>query len=497
MTNGNESKYVSLYVQNLSISKDKALEKGRELSDLMGLPFKEEIDFNLYEIERMERRAEAVIEDVIPALAPDIPNEWLSLMECDPDTLEGQDLAIYSILNGDNVFICGAGGVGKSYIIRQVVDANTVLCSFSGIAAINIGGTTCSKVFGLPQPVVLESDYRVDDKARTLFEGDVRRVVIDEISMLRADYLTLIDWKLKKIRNNDKPFGGIQMVVVGDFFQLPPVLKKEHEHAYYNVGGHKSIWAFTSDAWDFTTIELTKVFRQEDKRQANILNAIRKKTEKYKKALEVIQREAKEYDSKTQVLHLCTTNVSAKKVNDYWFNQLTSPVKTFVASVDGKFKASEIPVDEILRIREGAKVVICANHPEGNYQNGTRGTVKKITASTVLVETDNNKQVIIEKHKWTKHYYDVGHDGRLIKMEGDVFEQLPLKLGYAITFHKAQGMTLDEIAIDVGSNGCFSHGQLYVGLSRVRDLTNLSFVRYVNPSNVIVSEEVREFYEQR
>lgn len=476
---------VSLPIQNLATDKERALIKGRILSQKYKVPFIEEIDFDLNEITRREQEAlpeEDVSESPVSGSEQDF-------IEYCPDGLEGQELAIHEILAGNSVFIFGAGGVGKSHVIRQIVDESTLLCSFSGVAALNIGGTTCHKAFGLSTTVVTASDYKLESKTANLLRS-VKRIVIDEISQLRKDYFELIEWKLRKARGNDQPFGGVQMVMVGDFYQIPPVLVGNEKMPYMQAGWD-SRWAFTSSKWDFKTIELTHVWRQEDKRQANILHAIRKNTEKCAKALYVIQKESTPYDEAAQMLHLCTTNASVQRINSYWYEKLSSKEKTFTASKEGKFSPGELPVEEVVRVKEGAKVVMCANHPEGLYQNGTRGTVTRIIGDTVVVKGEHG-EFIVEPYKWSKFVYEAGSDGKLDKREKGFFKQIPIKLGWAITIHKAQGMTLDKIAIDVG-RGCFEHGQLYVALSRVRDLTNLSFVTPIRHSDVIIDKEVQEF----
>lgn len=474
----------SLFIQNLATDKERALQKGRLLSQKYDVPFTEEIDFDLNEIQRMQREEEEEhpIESPMSASEPDF-------IEYCPDGLEGQELAIHEILAGNSVFIFGAGGVGKSHVIRQIVSDDTLLCSFSGVAALNIGGTTCHKAFGLSTTIVTARDYKLESRTANTLRS-VKRIVIDEISQLRKDFFELIEWKLRKARGNEEPFGGVQMVMVGDFYQIPPVLVGNEKMPYLQAGWD-SRWAFNSNKWNFKTIELTYVWRQEDKRQANILHAIRKNTKRCVKALYVIQKEATPYDESAQMLHLCTTNASVQRINNYWYEKLSSKEKIFAASKEGKFSPGELPVDEVVRVKEGAKVVMCANHPEGLYQNGTRGTVKRIIGDTVVVREDD-REFIVEPYKWSKFVYETDSEGKLDKREKGFFKQIPVKLGWAITIHKAQGMTLDNIAIDVG-RGCFEHGQLYVALSRVRDLTNLAFVTPIRHSDVIIDKEVQDF----
>lgn len=494
----------SLYVQNLSIDKEKAVEKGEEISKELGLPFDSEIDFELNEIERRKRLGElyeTMPSDVVDHLdslgvIDDTPEEFKHILESDPNDLRGQELAIYKILNGENVFVTGGGGCGKSWIIRKVTDSNTILCAPSGIAALNIGGSTCHRIFRLPTTVVTEEDYRLDSATRQVLNAkNLKRIVIDEVSMLRADYLSLIDWKLKQARNNNLPFGGIQMVVVGDFYQIPPIVSNYDKEQYYQEEGHSSRFCFSSDSWNFEKVELRKVFRQSDKRQINILKSIRRKDKNHKHALDIIQKEATPHDKTNSSINLCVFNRDVDNINNYWFKQLKTPSKTFFANYSGKWSESEKPVTTRLELKVGAKVVICANHPEGAYQNGMMGTVKSMNNYGIVVTKDSDQQdVIVEEHKWERVKYNKGSEG-VKKTVDATYQQYPLKLGWAVSIHKSQGMTLEAATINVG-RGCFEHGQLYVALSRVKDLRNLSFVNYVSPNNIIVQKEVQEFYEQ-
>lgn len=410
-----------------------------------------------------------------------------------------QQEAIRQIREGKNLFLTGSGGVGKSWVIDQVTDENTLLCAPSGIAALNIGGITCHRAFGLPLGIPVEKDYFPSKKVQDLFYGDaVKRIIVDEVGMLRTDYLVLMNRKLQHIKRNTKPFGGIQVVPVGDFYQIEPILKNSEKEFF----DFESKFCFSSKLWDFPTIELTEVKRQSDKRQILMLNSIRRKDRFFKRALEYIQKECKPYEPTEDTLHLCSYNRDADVINERYYNRISGEEKTYVASFPSNW-GNDRPVDEVLKLKVGVRVLICQNCIDGGYVNGERGVVLGFGTDPerkpyVIVEKTNGDVVNVFQGQWEKHSYKkekrLGGDGEILVKNVDAnYLQIPLKYGWAVSVHKSQGMTLDDVAIDVGS-GCFSHGQAYVALSRIRDLRNLSFVNPMLPEDIIVRPEVKRFY---
>jgi ATP-dependent DNA helicase PIF1 len=402
---------------------------------------------------------------------------------------KGQQAAYDAVLRGENVFITGSGGNGKSYLTRALTDDHTVVCAPTGVAALNVEGTTCHKLFGLPIGLVEAKDWHIIPKSMsTLFKDDlIKRIIISEVGMVRADILTLIDKRLQKVKKNDKPFGGIQMIVEGDFFQLEPIVSASEYKDYYST--YTSNFCFVSSSWNFKVYELTEPQRHANPEQYAILNKLRVgKT----KVIDEIMELAEDYDDVEDTIHLCSYKKDADSINSLWYAKIKAPETQYNAFIEGNFKSGDAPVGEVVKIKEGAKVLVCANDIWGEYVNGDRGVVKRVFPNSVLVELVDGREVQIQRFTWTAYEY-VEEDGKLVKEVVGRYNQIPLLLGWAVSIHKAQGLTLDRAAIDIGK-GCFAHGQLYVAISRVRDLTKLSFVSPISKSDVIVKKEVKEFY---
>ena len=406
-----------------------------------------------------------------------------------------QELALQKVGEGKNVFITGGGGRGKSYLIHRIKDTysgEVVVCAPSGSAALLVGGMTAHKMFGLPVELIEDGDEQKYGKTMvSLFSNNVvKKIIIDEVSMLRVDYFTLIDKKLRSIKNKDVPFGGLQIIVVGDFYQLDPVLGFREKEVFNEQ--YDSTFAFTSESWNFETVNLDVNHRQVNKRQIALLDSIRVKDKNYRKAIDILNSESKEYDPTEDVVHLCCYKKDADQVNRYWYKKLNTPEKVYEASIEGAFGKSEYPVNKKLRLKIGARVMVKVNDPYGKYVNGDVGTVESMKDNCVTVMLKSGSRIYLSPTVWEKKSY-ANKMGRISDTTDASFTQIPLKLAYGNTVHSAQGCTLDDVVIDFGM-GCFSAGQAYVALSRVKNLSNLSFVDKIHYSDVICSKEVKDFY---
>ena len=285
-----------------------------------------------------------------------------------------QEIALEKIKAGGNVCVLGKSGTGKSTLIREITDESTIVVAPTGIAALNVTGGTMHSVFGLPLGVVLPQDkFKIQGKFKELFSSNViKRIILDEISLCRADYLDLINDKLQVIKGNDKPFGDLQMITFGDFHQIEPIVSWRDEELFYKT--YDSPFAFSAKAWNFNVVELTKIYRQSDERQKRMLNSISIKDKHHKLALQRIQDESLIDEDCEDAINLCCYKKDAKKINDTRLKQLQTRERVYKASMEGKdLEWKDAPVDKELKLKIGARVMIASNDPLGNYANGQIG----------------------------------------------------------------------------------------------------------------------------
>jgi ATP-dependent DNA helicase PIF1 len=269
---------------------------------------------------------------------------------------KGQQAAYDAVLRGENVFITGSGGNGKSYLTRALTDDSTVVCAPTGIAALNVEGVTCHKMFGLPIGLVEAKDFHITPRSMSLLFTDnlIKRIIISEIGMVRADVLTLIDKRLQKVRRNSLPFGGIQMVVEGDFFQLESIVSSAETQQYYSE--YSSNFCFVSPAWNFKTYELNEPQRHANPEHYLLLNELRVgKT----KAIDKIVAMAQDYDDVEDTIHLCAYKKDADAVNSLWYAKIKSPETQYTAYIEGNFKPNDAPVGDLVKLKGRQGAYLC------------------------------------------------------------------------------------------------------------------------------------------
>ena len=437
-----------------------------------------------------------------------------------------QKKALDLMLSGKNVFLTGKAGTGKSTVVdefRIICKHGCVFLAPTGIAAININGSTIHSFFQLkPGLLTPDSIEPIGSQKRIEMIRSVRTIVIDEVSMVRSDLFVAIDMRLQEITGCNKPFGGKQVILVGDFLQLPPVVKEKTEAEYLDreLGGH---YAFQTALWqqaDLQCVCLQTVHRQgNDTLFMKILNHLRYgELEIRDIQLEGLKRALNAIEALTRLcvevaplehppIYLCTTNRTADSLNQLFQSKLKGETCVFRAVIRGKFPEGDHPTSEMLALKVGARVMTLTNKRtsdgETEYVNGEIGVVEEMDGgenAVVHVRLDRGPTVSVERTKWSKYEYEPEFDantGRPIVRQKEVgtFVQIPLKLAYAVTIHKSQGLTLENVEVKLG-NGCFASGQLYMALSRCRCIKNLRIDRPIDLADAVIDEAVIDFYRE-
>ena len=406
-----------------------------------------------------------------------------------PEQQEAYDL----VQSGKNLFITGAGGCGKSYLIRRLITEGTIVAAPTGLAALNVGGTTCHRAFKLP--VGLSSNLKPLNADQAAVLRAAERVIISEVGALRADYLDMIDGRLKSARKSKAPFGGVQVVVEGDFYQIEPVVGNAEAEVFKEL--YTSPFSFDARSWNFDSFELKEPQRHKNLEHVALLARLRVGN---REALDELMRLSRPYKLSPDVLHLAYTNADADKINHYWLRENQNPRRIYHANTEGEItdsQLSSLPVDVSIPLKVGARVLLRTNQ-HGLYVNGDRGVVESLHPGSVVVRLLNGNHVCVAPFRWVFYQYGM-ENGTITKKQVGAITQMPISLGWAISVHKSQGMTLDSAAVYTG-RGAFAHGQFYVACSRVKDLNQLSFVRpqHINRDReLIIRPEVAAFYEKR
>ncbi len=398
----------------------------------------------------------------------------------------------------EHLFITGRAGTGKS-VLLQYFRANTkkqaVVCAFTGVAALNVGGQTINSLFKIPPGFIHLDRLNLDKKTATLLRH-IDTVVIDEVSMVRADMMDAIDVLLREARGNDIPFGGVQIVMFGDLYQLSPIVGDMELHKYF-ADNHEGFHFFNAHVWQKAKLdiyELTNVFRQKDDQNfLRVLDTIRRGGAD-EETLNVLNERAVSSIPEDGVIILATTNAIVDRINYRRLAQINEKQYEYHAEVSGKMESSWFPADEMLNLKKGAQVMLLKNDPEKRWVNGTIATIHSLDDSQIVVNIDGMKYPV-SRYTWSKIRYTYNPSTRRVEEEIiSSFTQFPLRLAWAITIHKSQGKTYNSVAIDMGS-GAFAHGQTYVALSRCTTLRGLFLKQKLTRDDVIVDSAVVNFME--
>ncbi len=411
------------------------------------------------------------------------------------------------------IFLTGKAGTGKSSLLRHLLKTtkkNVVVAAPTGVAAVNVGGVTLHSLFQIPfGPYMPHIDllgqthdalpsYRFSDAKASVIRK-MELLVIDEVSMLRADVLDAVNDVLCHVRKNPSPFGGVQVVFIGDLYQLPPVIKPAE---WKTISSAYSVPFFFGarvlDHVHMQLVSLSHVFRQTDDRFISMLNDIREgqlSPSSFTLLSSLYRPDCRLEGLADGFVILTTHNAKADAINKQKLADLSGQEKTYTARLSGNFSSSSLPADFELTLKVGAKVMLLCNDNETHlYHNGSTGVVVSLMKDSVNVRLDAcGIEVEISRHKWASNVYDYNKESKRIESrETGSFTQLPLRLAWAVTIHKSQGMTFDKLVIDAEKS--FTAGQVYVALSRATGTQNLVLSSPIRSESIQVNAEILNFF---
>ncbi len=424
------------------------------------------------------------------------------------DDLNQEQVQALNLVENTNFsfFLTGRAGTGKTTFLKYIqenVNKNFVVVAPTGIAAIIAGGVTIHSFFGMPlDPITQQTEYQINDRKQTLLRH-VDTIIVDEVSMVRCDIIDGMDRVLRRVMRNTQPFGGKQMIFSGDLYQLEPVINRSDDGVAkffteeYNTDCPYFYHAHVFSRIKLPRIEFRKVYRQNDEHFLSILDNIRSGHSNPTELMllnSTALRNAQTCDA--DVLTLTSRNDTADAINANRLAALNTDEYTYLGTIEGNFDQKRVPVLQELVLREGARVMFCRNDREGRWVNGTTATIARLSDENITVRMDDGKLFSVEPVTWEciKYVYDSENK----KFEKEItgrYTQYPLKLAWAITIHKSQGMTFDRLNIDC-SRGFFAAGQLYVALSRARSLEGLALSNRIEPYYVRRKPEVDTFMSQ-
>ncbi len=399
-----------------------------------------------------------------------------------------------------NVFITGKAGTGKSTLLqyfRNNTGKKVVVLAPTGVAAINVLGETIHSFFRFKPNLTLNKvkKIRFQDESNNIYKK-IDAIVIDEISMVRADLLDCID-KFLRLNGSkrNRPFGGLQMIFFGDLYQLPPVVVSKERAIFKNH--YDSPYFFAAKIFQkikMEYLELEKVYRQRDDKFIALLNSIRNNSAGELELTGLNQRVRAEQEPEGDYfVCLTTTNQMAKDTDEKRLEQLPGKMQVFEGLLDGDFDLKQLPTGLVLKLKQGAQVMMLNNDRYGRWVNGTMARIKTIKQDQLEVELQNGENYEVEPHTWEIFHFSYNSKTKSLDSEiTAAFTQFPLKLAWAITIHKSQGKTFDNVVIDIG-NGTFAHGQMYVALSRCRSLEGIILKKPLKKSHILMDWRIVKF----
>ncbi|HUR31124.1 MAG TPA: AAA family ATPase [Saprospiraceae bacterium] len=403
-------------------------------------------------------------------------------------------------------FVTGKAGTGKSTLLqlfRKTTRKKVVVLSPTGISALNVQGQTIHSFFQFPPKLLLSQELYVIRRLVSLLRA-VEVIIIDEVSMVRADVMDAIDLSLRLHRKSNEPFGGVQMLFFGDLFQLPPVVASVEEKQYFR-STYSSPYFFAAKAFqDNVTVqmlELTRVYRQSERNFIRLLDAIRTMQFDYEDLESINERFLPDEKIEEPFLTLCSVNSLANEINSMRLSAIDEPSFFFHADISRDFSEKLFPTEYKLELKKHAQVVLLRNDPEKRFVNGSLGIITSISENKIIVkiqkEDGTEAEIDLPRMTWENQRYRYsGASERAIESEViGTFTQYPVRLAWAVTIHKSQGKTYDRVAIDLGK-GAFEHGQSYVALSRCRKLNGVYLKKPLTPKDIMVDETIVEFYER-